>query len=133
MIYLRPHITGSNDAILNEVGRTTAVSLWGGGRFRDHELCRGTALGHLLVDTPGKVSFGVWVGMTSRDWRLSYHKGQLRFHDRSLQRGGILSLWYYYGLRVANAKEHSYGDSFGYLSCLPRVPTSFRKPSGATL
>jgi hypothetical protein len=29
MTYLRSYITGSNDAILNEVGRTTAVS--GGG------------------------------------------------------------------------------------------------------
>jgi hypothetical protein len=27
--YLRSYVTGSNDAILNEVGRTTAVSLVG--------------------------------------------------------------------------------------------------------
>jgi hypothetical protein len=27
--YLRSYVTGSNDAILNEVGRTTAVSLEG--------------------------------------------------------------------------------------------------------
>jgi hypothetical protein len=29
MTYLRPYVTGCNDAILNEVGRTTAVSLVG--------------------------------------------------------------------------------------------------------
>jgi hypothetical protein len=54
------------------------LCLWW-GHIRDQGLHRETALGHLLVVPPGNVSLGVWIGMTSRDWRLSYHKGQWCF------------------------------------------------------
>jgi hypothetical protein len=37
---------------------------------------------------------------------------------------------YYYGLPGTNAAEHSYGGSFGYLSCFPRVPFRCRKLFG---
>jgi hypothetical protein len=74
---LRPHVTGSNDAILSEAGRTTAVSSV--GAHLDQGLRWGTALGHLLVVLPGTVSLGVWTGMTKWDWRLSSHKGHWRF------------------------------------------------------
>jgi hypothetical protein len=56
-------ITGSNDAILNEVGRTRAVF---GGGASEMGLRRDTVLGHLVVP-PGNVSLVVWIGMTSRD------------------------------------------------------------------
>jgi hypothetical protein len=62
---VRPHVTGSNDAILNEGGRTTAVSLV--GAHPDQGLRWGTALGHLLVDLPGSISPLVWFGMTKWD------------------------------------------------------------------
>jgi hypothetical protein len=52
--YLRSYITGNSNAILSEVGRTTAVSLV--GHIMDQEVCRDTALGHLLVDSLGNVS-----------------------------------------------------------------------------
>jgi hypothetical protein len=68
MTYLRSYVTGSNDATLNAVGRTMAVSLVG---VHQH-----TALEHLLVVPLGKVSLGVWISTTSRDWWLSAHKGQ---------------------------------------------------------
>jgi hypothetical protein len=42
---VRPHVTGSNDAILNEGGRTTAV--FGGGAFR-----AGFVLGHSFGTPP---------------------------------------------------------------------------------
>jgi hypothetical protein len=48
---------GSNDAILNDGGRTTAVSLV--GAHPDQDLRWGTALGHLLVVLPGNVSLQV--------------------------------------------------------------------------
>jgi hypothetical protein len=73
MTYLRSYVTGSNDAILHEVGRTTAVSLVGA-----HHGPRG-ALGHLLMVPLGNVSLGVWISMTSQDWWLSSHKGQWHF------------------------------------------------------
>jgi hypothetical protein len=63
MTFFRTHVTGSIDAILNEVGRTTTVSLVG-----EHQR-PGVAPGHLLVVPPGNVSLGVWTGMTSQDWR----------------------------------------------------------------
>jgi hypothetical protein len=62
---VRPHVTDSNDAILNEGGRTTAVSLV--GAHPDQGLCWGTALGHLLEVLPGNVSLQVWIGMTKWD------------------------------------------------------------------
>jgi hypothetical protein len=43
---LRPHVTGSNDAILSEVGQTTAVSLVGA------HLRPGFALGHSFGTPP---------------------------------------------------------------------------------
>jgi hypothetical protein len=70
MNYLRSYVTGSNDAILNEVGRTTAMSLVGAHHGP------GDGLGHLLVVPLGNVSLGVWISMTSWDWRLSSHEGQ---------------------------------------------------------
>jgi hypothetical protein len=45
MTYLRTYVTGSNDAILNEVGRTTAVSLVGAHQRR------GGVIGTQLWDT----------------------------------------------------------------------------------
>jgi hypothetical protein len=56
---------GSNDANLNEGGRTTAVSLV--GAHPDQGSRWGTALGHLLVVLPGNVSLQVWIGMTKWD------------------------------------------------------------------
>jgi hypothetical protein len=129
--FLRSHVTGSNDVILSEVGRTTAVSLV--GTHHGQGMRWDTALGHLLVVPLGNDSLGVWICMTSRDWRLSSHKRQWRVYDRSLPRGGMMTLGYHYGLPGTNAGEHSYGGNFGYLSCLPRVPLRYRKPSGSTL
>jgi hypothetical protein len=54
------------------------LCLWW-GRFKDQGLRRDTALGHLLVVPQGNVSLGVWIGMTSQDWRLSTLKGQWCF------------------------------------------------------
>jgi hypothetical protein len=122
---------GSNDAILNEGGRTTAVSLV--GAYPDQGLRWGTALGHLLVVLPGNVSLRVWIYMTTWDWRLSSHKGLWRFHDYSLPRGGIMTLRHYYGLSGMNAGEHSCWGGYGHLRCLPRVPLRCRRPLGSTL
>jgi hypothetical protein len=108
------------------------LCLWW-GCIRDQGLCRDTALGHLLVVPLGNISLGVWISMTSRDWRLSSHKGQWHVHNRSLPRGSIMTFGYYYGLPGTNVGEHSYGGSFGYLGCLPRVPTRCHKPLGSTL
>jgi hypothetical protein len=129
--YLRSYVTGNNDAVLNEVGRTTAVSLVGAHHGPGSAL--GQALGHLLVVPLGKDSLGVWFSFANRDWRLSSHKGQWRFYDRSLPPGGIMTLGYHYNLPGTNAGKHSYGGSFSYLSCLPRVPFWCGKPSGPTL
>jgi hypothetical protein len=87
----------------------------------DQEVRRDTALGHLLVVPLGNVSPGVCISMISLDWRLSSHEGQWRFYDRSLPRGGIMTLRYHYGLPGTNAGENSCSGSFGYLSYLPRV------------
>jgi hypothetical protein len=129
--YLRPYVTGNNDAILNEVGQTMAVSLV--GAHQGPGVALDTAFGHLLVVLLGNVCFGVWISMTSQDWQLSFHKGQWRFYNRSLSRGGIMTLGHYYGLPRMNAGEHSYGGSSGYLSCHPRVLIRCHKPSGSTL
>jgi hypothetical protein len=59
---VRPNVTGGNDAIINEGGRTTAVSSV--GAHLDQGLRWDTALGHLLVVLPGNVSLGVSIGMT---------------------------------------------------------------------
>jgi hypothetical protein len=99
----------------------------------DQEVRRDTALGHLLAVPLGNDSHGVWISMTNWDWRLRSHKGQWRSYDRSLPRGGIMTLRYDYGLPGTNAGEHTYVGSFGYLSCLPRVLSWCRKPSGSTL
>jgi hypothetical protein len=61
--YLRLYVTDSNDAILNEVGRTTVASLV--GRFMNQEVRRDTALGQILVVPLGNASFGVWISMTA--------------------------------------------------------------------
>jgi hypothetical protein len=50
-------------------------------------------------------------------------------YDRSLPRGGMMTLGYYYSLPGANVGQHSYGGSFGYLSSLKstnNVPQAFR-------
>jgi hypothetical protein len=76
MIFLRKYVTVINDANLNDVGRTTVV--FGGGASETRG-CVGTQLlDTLLVVPPDNVSLGVWIGMTSRDWRLYSHKGQWR-------------------------------------------------------
>jgi hypothetical protein len=62
---VRPHVKVSNDAILNEGGQTTAMSLV--GAHPDQGMCWGKALGHLLVVLPGNVSLQVWIGMTKWD------------------------------------------------------------------
>jgi hypothetical protein len=129
--FLRSLVTGSNEAILNEADRTTAVSLV--GTHHGPGMRWNTALGHLVVVPLGNVSLGVWICMTSRGWQLSSHKGQWRVYDRSLPRGGIMTPGYHYSLPGTNAGEHSYGGNFGNLSCLPRVPSRCRKPSGSTL
>jgi hypothetical protein len=85
-----------------------------------------TALGHLLMVPLGNDSLGVWISMTNQGWRPSSHKGQLRFYDRGLPHGGIMTLGYHYGLPGMNAGEHLYGG-------LPRVPIRGCKPSGSTL
>jgi hypothetical protein len=99
----------------------------------DQEMRRDTALGHLLMVPLGNNSLGVWISMTNRDWQLSSHKEQWRFYDRSLPHSGIMTLRYHYSLPGANVGEHSYGGSFGYVSCLLRVPFWCCKPSGSTL
>jgi hypothetical protein len=53
-------------------------------------------------------------------WQLRSHKGQRCVYDRSFPLGGIMTPGYHYGLPRTNAGEHSCGDSYGYLSCLPR-------------
>jgi hypothetical protein len=79
-------------------------------RLAELQLCLGgdtswtrDALGHLLMVPLGNNSLGVWICMTSRDWRIRSHKGQWRFNDRSLPRGGIMTLGYHYGLPGTNA------------------------------
>jgi hypothetical protein len=114
---VRSHVTDSNDAILNEGGRTTAVSLV--GAHSDQGLRWGTDLGHLLVVLPGNVSLRVWIGMTKWDWWLSSHKEQWRFYHQSLPRGGKMTLGHDYGLSGTNAGEHLCGGGFGHLRCLP--------------
>jgi hypothetical protein len=54
-------------------------------------------------------------------------------YDWSLQRSGIMTFGYYYGLPETNVGEHLYGGSFSYMSYLPRVPLMCRKPSASTL
>jgi hypothetical protein len=71
--FLSSHVTGSNDVILNEVGRTTAVSVV--GTHHGQGMRWDTALGQLLVVPLGNDSPEVWFCMTSRGWRLSSHKG----------------------------------------------------------
>jgi hypothetical protein len=61
-----------------------------------------TALGHLVVAPLGNDSLGVWICMTSWGWRLSFHKWKWRVYDRSLPRGGIMTLVYHYGLPGTN-------------------------------
>jgi hypothetical protein len=122
---------GSNDASLCEAGRTTAVSLVGTHHGP------GDALG-LSFGTPPRGPAGQRQSRRQdqydyRGWRLSSHKRQWRFYDRSLPCGGIMTPGYHYGLPGTNAGEHSYGGNHGYLSCLPRVPIRCRKPSGSTL
>jgi hypothetical protein len=51
---VRPHVTVSNDAILNEGGRTTALPLV--GAHPDQGLLWGAVFGHLLVVLPGNIS-----------------------------------------------------------------------------
>jgi hypothetical protein len=87
MTFLRTYVPGSTDAILNEVGRITAVSLVGA------HLGPRVALGHPLVVPPGNVSLQVWIGMTSRDWWLSSHKGQWR-----LTTGASVAAWWLSGI-----------------------------------
>jgi hypothetical protein len=108
------------------------LCLWW-GHTMDQEVRQYTALGHLLVVPLGNGSLRVWISMISWDWQLSSHKEQWHFHDRSLPRGGTMTLGHHYGLPRTNAGQYSYGGSFGYLSCLPRVPLWCRKPSGSTL
>jgi hypothetical protein len=55
----RSHVTGSNDAILCEDGRTTAVSLV------ETYHGPGDALGHLLVVPLGNDSLDVWISTTT--------------------------------------------------------------------
>jgi hypothetical protein len=128
MTYLRPYVTGSNNTILNEVGRTMSVFGWGTsgtmGCVRT-QLWDTSSWSHWATSV-----LGSGFSMTSRDWWLSSHKGQWRFYDRSLPRGGIITLGYYYGLPGMNAAGHSYGGNFDYLSCLPRVLIRCRKPLG---
>jgi hypothetical protein len=63
--FIRSHVTGSNDANLNEVGRTMAVFLV--GSHHGPGMRWDTALGHLLVVPLGNDSLGVWICTTSRD------------------------------------------------------------------
>jgi hypothetical protein len=73
---LRSYVTGSNDAIISDAGRTTAVSL-----VEAHHGPGGAKVngcGHLLVVPLGNDSLEVWISMTNRDWWLSFHKGQWR-------------------------------------------------------
>jgi hypothetical protein len=67
--FVRSHITGSNDVILNEVGRTTAVSF--GGTHHGPGMRWGTALGHLLVvplgnDSPGCLVLYDYPGLAAK-------------------------------------------------------------------
>jgi hypothetical protein len=100
-------------------------------RIVDQRVRRDTALGRLVVPL-GNCSLGVWISMTSPDWRLISHKGQWRL-TAGASHAAAMTLGHHYGLPGTNAGEHSYGGSFGYLSCLPRVPLRCRKPSGSTL
>jgi hypothetical protein len=70
MTFLRTYVTGSNDAILSKAGRTTAV--FGGGRIRDQGLRRDTSSWSRQTTLVLRSGF-----MTSWDWRLSFHNGQL--------------------------------------------------------
>jgi hypothetical protein len=111
---LRSYISGSNDTILNEVGRTTAVSLVGvhhgpegtsGHTFGTPprgltEQCQSQGLAQ--YDNPGLAAKLPW-----GQWRLTIGASHV---------AALLTLRYYYGLPGTNAGEHSYGGSFGYLS-----------------
>jgi hypothetical protein len=88
------------------------LCLWW-GPIMDQVTRSDTALGHLLVVQLGNHSLGVWISTTNRGWRLSSHKGQWRFYDRSLPRGGIITFLDYYGLPGTNAGEHLYGGNYG--------------------
>jgi hypothetical protein len=67
------------------------------------------------------ISMNLWV------LRPRFHKGQWLL-DQSLPCGSIMTPALHYGILGTNAGEHSYGDGYGYLSCLPRVPIRCRKP-----
>jgi hypothetical protein len=103
------------------------------GSIMDQGMRWDTALGHLLVVPLGNDSLGVWISTTNRGWRLSSHKGQWYFYDRSLPCSGIMTPGYHYGLLGTIAGEYSYGGNYSYLTCLPRVRIRCRKPSGSTL
>jgi hypothetical protein len=120
---LRSYVTGSNDATPNEVVQIMAVPLVG-----THHGPEG-ALGHLLVDPPGNITLIVWISTTIWHWWLRSHK----LTDQSLPCSSIMTPRYYYGLPGMTAGERSYGGSFHYLSCLPRIPLRCRKPSSSTL
>jgi hypothetical protein len=88
--YLRSYVTGSNDAILGEVGRTTAVALV--GVHHGPEGVSGHSFGTAPRGPTGQRQSRGRFSKTNRDWRLSSHKGQWRFYDRSLPRGSIMTL-----------------------------------------
>jgi hypothetical protein len=60
--FFRSNVTGSNDVILNEVGRSTALSLV--GTYYGPGMRWDTSLGQLVVPL-GKDSLGVWICMTN--------------------------------------------------------------------
>jgi hypothetical protein len=69
----------------------------------------------------------VCISMNFQVLRPRFQKGQWLL-NQSLPRGGIMTPGLHYGVLGTNAGEHSYGDGYSCLSCLPRVPIRCRKP-----
>jgi hypothetical protein len=67
------------------------------------------------------------ISMNFQMLRPRFQKGQWLL-NQSLPRGGIMTPGLHYGILGTNAGEHSYGDGYGCLSCLHRVPIRCRKP-----
>jgi 5-keto 4-deoxyuronate isomerase len=62
-VTLKSHVTGINDVFLNEVGRTTAVSL--GGTHYEPGMRWDTVMGHLVKVPLGDDRLAVYICMTS--------------------------------------------------------------------
>jgi hypothetical protein len=109
-------------AILSAISQT-----WGGGAMSLVGMCHGpgirrsTALEHLLV-----VPAGQRQSWTSETAAKIPERAMVTWPEPPTQRHN--DSWVTLRRTRITAGEHSYGDGYGCLSCLPRVPIRCRKP-----